>query len=345
MADEDKKPSGGGGNSAWTWIIIILVLLGIGEAVTGGPRGELSSNVVGDNGADSGITLQNPIAGTEGEGYIKSFFNGGDELIQKANQDIDSDISFMTKVFPKGNLEVGQRVILLEDQNIRRGVGGGVIGEQEKRSKGYLKEGPIPALSRTWWRVDFDNSPDGWVDQSYLSAKVKLFTIFNIIPIFFENLRIIALILTLILLLALAYLKYKEIMDAKLLEKKKEAVSEFEKSKKAPVFDSAPVVNKQWLEVKKYMDSSNSNDWRQAIMEADIMLDTMLTKIGYDGETVADKLKNVEESDFVTLQKAWEAHKVRNRIAHKGSEFKLDRGEAERVISLFEQVFKEFYYI
>jgi hypothetical protein len=82
-----------------------------------------------------------------------------------------------------------------------------------------------------------------------------------------------------------------------------------------------------------------------AIIEADIMLDTMLTKIGYDGNTVAEKLKNVEESDFVTLQKAWEAHKVRNRIAHDGSKFKISRGEAERVVNLFEQVFKEFYYI
>jgi len=94
-----------------------------------------------------------------------------------------------------------------------------------------------------------------------------------------------------------------------------------------------------------HMNSANENDWRQAIIEADIMLDSMLTKIGYDGDTVAEKLKNVEENDFVTLNKAWEAHKIRNRIAHDGSKFKINREEAERVIDLFEQVFKEFYYI
>lgn len=342
MADDDKKSSGG--SSVWAWIIIILILLGVGEAMTGGPRGELSNNVVTDNQYGT-ISVQNPIVGTQGEGYLRSFFNSGNSVAEKVKQETDIDTSFITKLFPKGNLEVGSRVVLLQDQNIRRSVAGGVIGEQEKRSKGYLKEGPISALSRDWWRVDFDNSPDGWVDQTYLSTKVTLFTIFNIIPIFFENLRLIALLLTLILLLALAYLKYKEVVAKKLLDKKKEAESEFEKAKRLPSFDSGPVVNNQWLVVKKHMDSANPNDWRQAILEADIMLDTMLTKIGYDGETVADKLKNVEESDFVTLQKAWEAHKVRNRIAHSGSEFKLDRGEAERVVNLFEQVFKEFYYI
>ncbi len=76
------------------------------------------------------------------------------------------------------------------------------------------------------------------------------------------------------------------------------------------------------------------------------MLDQMLTKIGYAGVSVGEKLKNVEESDFITLQKAWEAHKVRNRIAHGGAtELKLDRREADRVIDLYQQVFAEFYYI
>jgi len=343
MADDEKKSSGG--STVWAWIVIILVLLGIGEALTGGPRGELSSSGATAGNEYGSISVQNPIVGTQGEGYINTFFNEGNSVAEKVKKETDSEMSLFAKLFPKGDLEVGKRVILLQDQNVRRGVAGGVIGEQQKRSKGYLKEGPITALSRDWWRVDFDNSPDGWVDGAYLTTRVKMLTIMSIIPIFFENLRLVALLLTLILLLALAYIKYKEVINKKLQDKKKEAVSEFEKAKNAPNFESGPVVNNQWMAVKKYMDSSNSNDWRQAIMEADIMLDTMLTKIGYAGDTVADKLKNVEESDFVTLQKAWEAHKIRNRIAHKGSEFKIDRGEAERTIGLFEQVFKEFYYI
>ena len=56
-------------------------------------------------------------------------------------------------------------------------------------------------------------------------------------------------------------------------------------------------------------------------------------------------LKQVEASDFSTLDKAWEAHKFRNEIAHTGSEFVISKDEADRVISLFDAVFSEFYYV
>lgn len=346
MADEGEKTSGSGDSGLWGWIIIILILLAVGQALSGNPVGTLSTNNSGNSQSDNNVVnLQNPATGTTGGDFVNNLFNGISGSTGKAINDTSDDKSFITKIFPKGELSLGTRVALLEDQNIRRSVGGGVIGEQEKRSKGYLKEGPITALGRDWWRVDFDNAPDGWVDQSFMTSKIKTFTIFNIIPIIFENIRMIALILTLILLIGLGYMKIRENRSHNLERKKKQNALEFAQQKNTPKFDGEKIANKDWENVKKHIESPNENDWRQAIIEADIMLDIMLSKIGYDGDTVAEKLKNVEESDFVTLQKAWEAHKIRNRIAHDGSKFKINRGEAERVIGLFEQVFKEFYYI
>lgn len=95
----------------------------------------------------------------------------------------------------------------------------------------------------------------------------------------------------------------------------------------------------------EHVSSDNSSDWRLSILEADIMLGELLTKNGYNAETIADQLKMVERSDFTTLDDAWEAHKIRNRIAHDGAEFPLSSREAKRVIGLFERVFKEFYFI
>jgi ribosomal protein L14E/L6E/L27E len=71
----------------------------------------------------------------------------------------------------------------------------------------------------------------------------------------------------------------------------------------------------------------------------------MLTKMNYHGETISDKLKAVEKSDFLTIDKAWEAHRVRNEIAHGGSNFEITEREAHRVVVLYEEVFKEFHYI
>ncbi|MEX2405224.1 MAG: hypothetical protein WD579_01335, partial [Candidatus Paceibacterota bacterium] len=53
------------------------------------------------------------------------------------------------------------------------------------------------------------------------------------------------------------------------------------------------VVNERWSRILKLSESSNENDWRQAVMEADIMLDNMLTAMGHQGDTLGEKLKSV----------------------------------------------------
>ena len=111
---------------------------------------------------------------------------------------------------------------------------------------------------------------------------------------------------------------------------------------------AAPTVsdmNPKWLKVLGHIHSDSASDWKLAILEADIMLDEMLDKAGYPGQTISEKLKLVDKNSFSTLDMAWEAHKVRNSIAHEGSDFALSKDEASRVVTMFERVFKEFKYI
>ncbi len=103
--------------------------------------------------------------------------------------------------------------------------------------------------------------------------------------------------------------------------------------------------NKKWKKIEDNMSSQNEQDWRIAIVDADIILEEMLDRMGYVGEGVAEKLKQVEKADFSTLQNAWEGHKLRNRIAHEGSNFHLSRTEAEIAVENFKKVFEEFYFI
>ena len=100
--------------------------------------------------------------------------------------------------------------------------------------------------------------------------------------------------------------------------------------------------NSRWEKVKEHAYSNNPADWRLAIIEADIMLEEVLRKAGFPGNGVGEMLKSVDKSDMLTLEAAWDAHKVRNRIAHSGGDFNLDERETKRVIGLFESVFKEF---
>ncbi|MEK7461470.1 MAG: hypothetical protein AAB586_00135 [Patescibacteria group bacterium] len=99
--------------------------------------------------------------------------------------------------------------------------------------------------------------------------------------------------------------------------------------------------NEKWKNIIKYANSNNLSDWQSAIIEADIMLEKLLRTKGYVGDSLGDMLKSAKKNDFVTLDEAWEAHKVRNAIVHSGGDFKLTERETKRTIALFEKVFKE----
>lgn len=101
----------------------------------------------------------------------------------------------------------------------------------------------------------------------------------------------------------------------------------------------------RWQKILEHANSDVESNWRLAIIEADIMLDEILDKLNMPGETIGDKLKAVEKSDFLTLDYAWEAHKARNQIAHEGSGFLLNQRRAREIISYYEAVFKEFFMI
>ncbi len=94
----------------------------------------------------------------------------------------------------------------------------------------------------------------------------------------------------------------------------------------------------RWRHIESLMESASQSEWREAVVEADIMLDDVLKQRGYTGENLGERLKS---ADFATLQDAWEAHKVRNQIAHEGSAFELSETLARRTIARYENVFRE----
>ncbi|RJR14051.1 hypothetical protein C4585_01135 [Candidatus Parcubacteria bacterium] len=106
-----------------------------------------------------------------------------------------------------------------------------------------------------------------------------------------------------------------------------------------------PRTQLRWGRVLEQARGNSEHAWRLAILEADIMLAELLDLQGYKGETMADKMKQVNRANFNSIDAAWEAHKVRNRIAHDGSAHDLTQREARRVIGLYEKVFKEFKFI
>ncbi len=156
-----------------------------------------------------------------------------------------------------------------------------------------------------------------------------------------SSLQAISAFISLLFIMGIIYASFKagQIKRAQIIKEKMQEIT----TKKT--VEAKKSENKKWKKVLEHVSSANPSDWRLAILEADILLGDLLTKLNYKGESIGEQLKSVDRLDFQTLDLAWEAHKIRNGIAHEGSDYVLSPNEAKRVIGLFQEVFTEFRYI
>ncbi|QQR82861.1 hypothetical protein IPJ70_02010 [Candidatus Campbellbacteria bacterium] len=209
-----------------------------------------------------------------------------------------------------------------------------ILGVHEKGAMGTIVSEPVLYGSDALFNVDFESSPDGWVYSTSIEKQLSGWV---------GQVRSVFLWVSAIVTLCGAFLAvYSWRQWRQIMKKHKDDMRALEKKLGGEDVSSH---NERWERLEKLEASENPADWRVAIIEADILLDELITSMGYHGETLGEKLKAIEKSDFVTLDDAWEAHKIRNRIAHQGSDFVLTHREVKRVMSLFRNVFKEFDYI
>ena len=189
--------------------------------------------------------------------------------------------------------------------------------------------------------------PNNFFDPNYLNLEYWFYKILELgrafvsIDLFgFDLLAVLKIIATLIAILLIALIVYLKIRIKELKEtphiflSKVELEGQLQKTK-----------NDRWEKVLEYINSHNASEWKLAILEADNMLDDLTKKMGYQGMNLGERLKSVDINTFSSLDYAWEAHRVRNKIAHEGSDYILNHYEAKRVVALFERVFKDFNYI
>ncbi len=98
-------------------------------------------------------------------------------------------------------------------------------------------------------------------------------------------------------------------------------------------------------EITHLANSTSESDWRRAVMEADIMLGAALEHAGYRGATVGDRLKDANPLQMTTLDIAWQAHKVRNEIAHQGEGYHLSEWDTKGTIDFYRRALEELGFI
>lgn len=224
-----------------------------------------------------------------------------------------------------GSLVKGEKTV---DMYERAG-SGKIVGLLRKDEKAKILGGPVEVGGAMWWLIKTEEEEEGWVREADLSeGGVK--SVLKKIFIFF---MIVGGALTLLLLGGIVYITIRT---------NQVRAKETERIKSAIPKDVEPVRNERWEKIQEHVASENPSEWRLAIIEADVLLDEVVTKMGYRGDTLGEKLKQVVRGDMATLDNAWEAHKIRNQVAHEGSDFILTKREAKRVVELYASVFNEF---
>jgi Bacterial TSP3 repeat len=93
-----------------------------------------------------------------------------------------------------------------------------------------------------------------------------------------------------------------------------------------------------WSKIESASNSQVEDERKISILQADNLLDDLLIKRGYMGQSMAERLSS---ANFKTIDLAWDVHKLRNKIAHGTGENLLSDREARKAILMYEVVFKD----
>ncbi len=99
-------------------------------------------------------------------------------------------------------------------------------------------------------------------------------------------------------------------------------------------------IDQDWKEVIKQARSDRESERKMAVIEADEMIDGVLSQMGYEGEGLLEKLEGLNREIIPNIEKLKEAHKTRRDVVYDPSKG-LSKEEAARIISIYEEAFKD----
>ena len=96
---------------------------------------------------------------------------------------------------------------------------------------------------------------------------------------------------------------------------------------------------KKWNKIIKKLESNKESEYKLAVIEADNLLDDALKNIGYKGETVKEKLEQLEPAILPNIDEVRQAHQIRNDIVYD-PDYQLTLDRATKVLDIYEKAFR-----
>ena len=151
-----------------------------------------------------------------------------------------------------------------------------------------------------------DSSPEVISDTF---DKLVDFNYMNLFSDITSILKIIGILATILIFVGIVMVVYK--------------ARKFGKEKKKPEAGGMPepasggALTARWAEIMDHMGSERETEWKLAVIEADNLINDILAKSGFPGDTMGERLTGMRHEQLSALSGVWKAHLLRNRIVHE----------------------------
>lgn len=95
-----------------------------------------------------------------------------------------------------------------------------------------------------------------------------------------------------------------------------------------------------FLAIENSLTRENPQSYNMSVVEGDKLLDKALMEMGVPGRTMGERLKKCGREKFSQTNAVWNAHKLRNQIAHEPG-FRLEYHQAKHALSVYKQALRD----
>ncbi len=100
-------------------------------------------------------------------------------------------------------------------------------------------------------------------------------------------------------------------------------------------------MKKRWEKIEKRLNTNNLSQYKVAILEADNLVNEILIKIGYKGNNMMERLKNVDKNQIEEIDNLINSHQIRNKIIYDKN-FIIEKEYAHKIIIPYRNFMEEF---
>lgn len=98
---------------------------------------------------------------------------------------------------------------------------------------------------------------------------------------------------------------------------------------------------KSWNKIKARLETGDGNQYKLAIIEADKIVDKIISSMGLKGKNMIQRLETLKPRQIEDAENLKIAHKTRNQIIIDPS-FQIDKEKAAEVLEIYEKFLVKF---